>query len=128
MPTTTRSTWPASSPSTGSSQRSTHEPTRPPGRGVRRRGPALVLAGGHPQRPARRGPLALAARHLLAPRLVVAVPEGLVALAAGPRGLRPGPRRDRRHRLPAPRGVADPRRRVAGPPVGRRRGADHQPA
>ena len=54
----------------------------------------------------------------------LAVPEGLVAVAAGPRGLRPGARRHRRHRLHALRGVADPRRRVAGPPLGRRRRAD----
>ena len=48
----------------------------------------------------------------------LAVPEGLVAVAAGPRGLRPGARRHRRPRLHALRGVADPRRRVAGPASG----------
>ena len=59
----------------------------------------------------------------------VAVPgvAGLVAVAAGPRGLRPGARRHRRHRLHAPRGVADPGRRVAGPALGRRRRARRCP-
>ena len=42
---------------------------------------ALVLAGRHPQRPDRRRAVALAARDLLAAGLVVAVPEGLVAVA-----------------------------------------------
>ena len=121
-PTTTRWTRPASSPSTAAP---THDPQQdrahPRGGGVRRRPVPLVLAGRHPQRPDRCRALALAARDLLAARLVLAVPEGLVAVAAGPRGLRPGARRHRRHRLHALRGVADPRRRVAGPPLGRRR-------
>ena len=103
-------------------------PTRAPGGlGVRRRTAALVLAGRHPQRPDRRRALALAARDLLAARLVLAVPEGLVAVAAGPRRLRPGPRRHRRLGFTPHEVVADPRRRVAGPTLGRRHRPDGRP-
>ena len=54
------------------------------------------------------------------PRLVLALPAGLVAAAAGPRRLRPRAGAGRRHRVHTPRDVADPPRRVAGTPLGRR--------